>query len=103
MAKQTLPDGREVEYNENDPADVMRVAIMCEPSDQDKRDRAKAAFEAAAPEAAREAALAHSAPLSSVDVNEMIKAAIKAALAASKAEATTPVDGSQTPVEGSQN
>lgn len=120
MAKQKAPDGTEYEYDPNDPADVMRVAVLCEPSDEEKRKRAKAAFEAAAPEAAKAAAAGvalGAGGFSSVDMNEMIKNAIRDALAGQKAQAadvkpvdtgdaalgaTSPVPLATTPVEGSQ-
>lgn len=115
MAIQKAPDGKEYEYNANDPADVARVAALCEPSDETKRARAKAAFEAAAPEAAKQAAasvaLGAGGP-SMGDIQAMIAAAVKDALkpapvfgsgnAPSDPGPLAPVPGATTPVEGSQ-
>lgn len=124
MAVQKAPDGKEYEYNPNDPADVMRVALLCEPTDHVKRERAKAAFEAAAPEAAKQAAasvaLGAGGP-SMGDIQAMIAAAVKEALrpaapaapsaptapvfgsgnAPSDPGPLAPVPGATTPVEGS--
>lgn len=115
MATQQAPDGKEYEYNPNDPAEVARVAALCEPSDEDKRARAKAAFEAAAPEAAKQAAAGvalGAAGASLGDIQQMIRAAVADALkpapvfgagsAPSDPGPLAPVPGATTPVEGSQ-
>lgn len=123
MGKATAqaPDGTVYEYNSDDPVDVMRVAAFCEPSYEVKRQRAKEAFEAAAPEEARNAAL--STPVSTADLQKSIAdlQATIAKLVSGAAPAIpvasgpfgvagTPVDpgplapvpGATTPVEGSQ-
>lgn len=124
MATQKAPDGTEYEYNPSDPADVARVAALCEPSYEEKRKRAQAAFEAAAPQAAKDAqSAALGANTSNADLVNMIAELQKTVsrLAASGAapvahapidpgpaplgassEATTPVAGSEKPVEGSE-
>lgn len=116
MATQQAPDGTEYEYNANDPVEVARIAALCEPSDEEKKRRAKAAFEAAAPEAARQAAasvaLGAGGP-NMGDIQSMIRAAIAEALkpapvfgagnAPSDPGPLAPVPGATTPVEGSQS
>lgn len=115
MATQLAPDGNEYEYNPNDPADVARVAALCEPSFEEKRKRARAAFEAAEPEAAKNAALGVAIGAggpTAADIQSMIAQAVAQAVAATRAQDVKPVDPgpsvlgasveATTPVEGSQ-
>lgn len=112
MAKQLAPDGTEYEYDANDPGEVARVAALCEPSVDEKRRRAKAAFEAASP-AERAAATANAPAVQSGFSAEDVRKIIAEALAQAKAQgslhnasgvpsATEPVAEAVTPVEGSQ-
>lgn len=128
MAKQKTYDGKtEYEYDEKDPGEVARVAALCDPPLDVQRARAKAAFEAAAPEAAKQAAQSvalGAGGLSAADLQGMIASAIADAMKAgglpaqahSQAsiaevkdalkpsdEATTPVAGSDKPVKGSKS
>ena len=131
MATQKAPDGTVYTYDPADAVDVARVAAHCDPSYEEQRKRAAAAFAAAAPAAAKEAAqtAAVAAGISAGDIQQMIAQAVAAAIAgvqgkpapaplpapvytpvdpgpialgATSDEATTPVTGSATPVEGSQ-
>lgn len=118
MATQQAPDGTEYEYDPNDPAEVARVAALCEPSTEEKRKRAKAAFDAVSEAeklAAQHGATAASsaAGFSADEVRKMIADALKDALASGALHstgvvggqvpsATDPVAEAVTPVEGSQ-
>lgn len=91
MATQTAPDGTEYVYDPSDPVAVARVAAHCDPSYEEQRKRAAAAFAKAAPEAAKDAAqaAANAAALTPDAIRDMIAQAVAAAMAAKP----TPVEG----------